>query len=155
MDAGYLRPVLDLERGSSLTTAALTDWVLAFNNEVVALKGASAEPIVYTGFDFATSELDSRVAGLDLWVRDVSGGDPQTGQPQSTGQFTTWAFWQYAVGSAGGISPLDLNVQNTDAAPLSSFVIPEPGAAALIAALAAGGLLSRRRRTSLRRRSRG
>src|SRR4051812_3285000 len=48
MNAGNLRPVLDVERQAvGMTQAALTDWVLAFNDEVVRLKGPAAEPIVY------------------------------------------------------------------------------------------------------------
>ena len=39
MTPGHLRPVIDLERGSALSTSDLTDWVLAFVNEVTALKG--------------------------------------------------------------------------------------------------------------------
>src|SRR5687768_13295913 len=39
MDAGHLRPVIDLERGNALSTALLTDWVLAFIDEVMLLKG--------------------------------------------------------------------------------------------------------------------
>src|SRR6478752_5854299 len=49
----FVRPVIDLERGSGLTTSDLTDWVLAFVNEVGALKGAGAEPIVYTVGSYA------------------------------------------------------------------------------------------------------
>ena len=40
MTAGHLRPVIDLERGNALTTSDLTDWVLAFVNEVVVPKGS-------------------------------------------------------------------------------------------------------------------
>src|SRR5438094_482677 len=32
MTNGHLRPVLDLERGNTLSTSDLTDWVLAFEN---------------------------------------------------------------------------------------------------------------------------
>jgi len=59
-------PVIDLERGNGLATSALTDWVLAFVNEVVTLLGPGAEPIVYTTSSYAVGELDSRVANLDL-----------------------------------------------------------------------------------------
>src|SRR5437867_3870416 len=34
MDPGHLRPVIDVERGNTLSTSDLTDWVLAFENEV-------------------------------------------------------------------------------------------------------------------------
>jgi lysozyme len=134
MTPGHLRPVIDLERGNGLSTSDLTDWVLAFVNEVVAHQGSSAEPIVYTTSSFALGELDSRVANLDLWIR-ANFGDPQTGQPITTGVFNDWAFWQYNVGPAGGINPIDQNVVHTESAPLSSFVIvPEPASITLVLA---------------------
>jgi GH25 family lysozyme M1 (1,4-beta-N-acetylmuramidase) len=127
MTPGHLRPVIDLERGNALTTSDLTDWVLAFVNEVVTLKGAAAEPIVYTTSSFAIGELDSRVSNLDLWIR-ANFGDPQTGNPSTTGVFSDWAIWQYNVGLAGGVNPIDQNVLHDDVMPLSSFVVaPEPG----------------------------
>jgi lysozyme len=145
MTPGHLRPVIDLERGNGLSTADLTNWVLAFVNEVVALKGASAEPIVYTSSNYALGELDNRVANLDLWIR-ANFGDPQTGQPFTTGVFNNWTIWQYDVGAAGGINPIDEDVIHSELTPLSSLVIvPEPASLtlALIAALLANG---RRRR---------
>ena len=143
MTNGHLRPVIDLERGNALSTSALTDWVLAFVAEVVALKGPGAEPIIYTTSGFAVNELDSRVANLDLWIR-ANFGDPQTGQPSTTGVFSDWAFWQYNVGPAGGINPIDQNVVHSESAPLSSFVIvPEPSMTIL---LATGALACGRRR---------
>lgn len=144
MIPGHLRPVIDLERGNTLSTAALTDWVLAFVNEVVALKGVAAEPVIYTSGNFAINELDSRVANLDLWIR-ANFGDPQTGQPSTTGVFNDWAIWQYNVAAAGGINPIDQNVVHSETTPLSSLVIvPEPGAITLL--LVAGALISARRR---------
>ena len=150
MEPGHLRPVLDLEvKHVDQTSATLTDWTLAFVDEVVRLKGPGAEPIIYLSTSFA-SFLDPRVANLDAWIRSINGQDPLTGQPSSTGRFSTWAFWQYQVGSAGGLSPLDLNVQNSDVQPLSAFVIPEPGAATLTAMVVVS-VLSRRRRCCRRR----
>jgi GH25 family lysozyme M1 (1,4-beta-N-acetylmuramidase) len=147
-----LRPVLDIEGSSSLLTAsALTDWVIAFSNEIVAMRGSSAAPIIYTTSFFTNSKFDSRIANYDLWIAvQSSANDPQTGEPSAfLGQFANWSFWQYAVGTAGGISPIDLNVVHSEYKPLSSFVIPspasassvvpEPPAAILLLMLAAGG----------------
>jgi fibronectin-binding autotransporter adhesin len=125
---GHLRPVLDIEGSSSqLTASALTDWVIAFSNEVVAMRGSSAEPIIYTTSFFTNNRFDSRIANYDLWIADQSNlNDPQTGNPSTSdlGQFSNWSFWQYAVGTAGGISPIDLDVVHGEYKPLSSFVIP-------------------------------
>jgi GH25 family lysozyme M1 (1,4-beta-N-acetylmuramidase) len=68
----------------------LTDWVIAFIDQVVALKGPAAEPIIYTTSTY-TAQLDARVADYDLWIRS-NFGDPQTGtaSPSSTRtSFTT------------------------------------------------------------------
>jgi lysozyme len=130
MTPGHLRPVIDLERGDALTTTALTDWVLAFIDTVVARLGASAEPIVYTTSTYAVRELDNRVANLDLWIR-ASFGDPQTGQPTTIGVFNDWTIWQYNVASAGGVNPIDQNVIHSESTPMSSLVIvPEPSSIA-------------------------
>ena len=128
-----LRPVLDLERGANLTTTELTDWVIAFSDEIIARRGPGAAPILYCSQTFANNELDSRLAGYDLWLRTVgSGADPAVDDPpaqgsftNATGVFTNWSFWQYsATGSSGGITPLDLNVCHSEFKPLSSFIIP-------------------------------
>jgi GH25 family lysozyme M1 (1,4-beta-N-acetylmuramidase) len=155
MTPGHLRPVIDVERiGATQTAADLSNWVNAFVNEVVALKGAEAEPIVYTTSGFATSNFNSSVSSLDLWIR-ANFGDPQTGQPSTTGVFSNWAFWQYNVGPAGGIGTIDQNVVHTEFAPLSSYVItPEPASAGTLAVAAAAIALTRRhRRGRARRRS--
>jgi lysozyme len=145
MTAGHLRPVIDLERGNGLSTSDLTDWVLTFVNEVVALKGPAAEPIVYTTSSFAVGELDSRVANLDLWIR-ANFGDPQTGQPSTTGVFNDWTIWQYNVGPAGGINPIDQNVIHSESTPLSSLVIvPEPASITLTLAGLTLAFICRRR----------
>jgi lysozyme len=126
---GHLRPVLDLERGNGLGATALTDWVVAFVNEVVALRGAGAEPIIYTSSTYAGSFLDSRVSSYDLWLLfQSSPADPNTAEPPAgaTGNFGNWAFWQYTVASAGGISPIDLDVAHSEIQPVAAFLIPEP-----------------------------
>jgi len=151
MNPGNLRPVIDLERaGATQTPADLTDWVLAFVDEVTLLKGVGAEPIVYCDTFFASSKLDSRVAGLDLWIRSVNGQNPQTGQPSTTGQFSDWAFWQYAVGPAGGIGSIDQNAQHSESQPLSAFVVgvPEPTAASASLLMTIVATARRRRRKS-------
>ncbi|HEX5223254.1 MAG TPA: GH25 family lysozyme [Verrucomicrobiae bacterium] len=129
---GRLRPVIDLEgSAATLSTAALTDWVIAFSNEIIARRGPGAAPIIYCNQTFANNELDNRVAGYDLWLRTVgSGADPAVDDPpgagfaDATGVFDNWSFWQYsASGSSGGISPLDLDVCHEEYKPLASFLI--------------------------------
>ena len=133
ISAGHLRPVLDLETGTGLGSTGLTDWVIAFCNEVTAKDGAAAQPIIYTGF---TSFLDTRMSTFDLWLLDQSNpSDPNTANPPAAaiGNFSNWSFWQYSgSGSAGGISPIDLDVDNSSYKPLSSFVIPEPATGAMM-----------------------
>ena len=132
---GRLRPVLDLEGSSAnLTTAALTDWVIAFNSRIVEQRGNGAGIIVYANRSFAKNELDSRLANYDLWLAyptdvDVMVTDPPptASYPKPTGVFNNWSFWQYSwTGSSGGISPLDLDVCHSDYKPLESFIIPAP-----------------------------
>ena len=128
---GYLRPVLDLEfAAANLSTPALTDWVIAFCDEIIAQRGPSAAPIIYCDQNFTHIELDSRMASYDLWLRTIIAGTP-TNQPppggsftNATGVFTNWSFWQYsASGSSGGISPLDLNVCQTEYRPVDEYLI--------------------------------
>ena len=130
---GRLRPVLDLEFGSGLTTSDLTDWVIAFSNEITNNRGAAAAPIIYTTESFAQNELDSRLANFDLWLAAYSGGsDPQADDPppfglstNALGVFNNWSFWQYTdTGSSGGVSPLDLDVCHSEYKPLSAYLIP-------------------------------
>jgi GH25 family lysozyme M1 (1,4-beta-N-acetylmuramidase) len=129
--AGYLRPVLDIETGyGTLTASQMTDWVLAFSQEIVNNRGAAAEPIVYCTQFYANEEFDSRLASNTLWVEATGGdptytGPPTNGFPSATGAFTNWAFWQYNLsGTAGGISPIDLDVCHDEFMPLSSYLIP-------------------------------
>lgn len=132
---GRLRPVLDLEGSSAtLSKTALTDWVIAFCDRIVEQRGRSAMPIIYSNRSFANSELDSRMAGYDLWLAyytnvdvQLSAPPPTTSYPNPTGVFTNWCFWQYSsTGSSGGISPIDLDVCHSEYKSLASFLIPYP-----------------------------
>lgn len=152
---GHLRPVLDLE-GSSLTlsTAALTDWVLAFVGRVVEVKGTAAEPIIYATRSTAAYELDTRVASLDLWLAywnsgvdpNVSDPPPTASWPYPTGNFNNWVLWQFSsTASMAGISPLDMDVIHSEYKPLSALMIPEPACLGLAAVALALGVRRRGR----------
>jgi GH25 family lysozyme M1 (1,4-beta-N-acetylmuramidase) len=129
---GMLRPVLDIETGAGVLSATqMTDWVLAFSQEVVSSRGAGAAPIIYCLQSYANTNFDSRLAGNALWINAAGGGNPAFSNPpangflSATGVFTNWAFWQYNIsGAAGGISPIDLDVCHDDFQPLSSYLIP-------------------------------
>ncbi len=140
---GYLRPVIDLEfTAATLTTTGLSDWVVAFANEIIAKRGPGAAPIVYCDQTFAHDELDSRMSAYDLWLRTITGADPTNTEPvpagsytNATGNFSNYAFWQYSgSGTAGGISPIDLDVCHNEFRPLDAYLItaiPSPVAPAI------------------------
>jgi GH25 family lysozyme M1 (1,4-beta-N-acetylmuramidase) len=134
---GRLRPVLDVQGScSTLSTTDLTAWVIAFCDEVVALRGPNARPIIYTQQRFTNYELDNRLADYDLWLQTVgTTADPATDDPPPAGYatalgvFKNWSFWQYNYnGTAGGITPMDLDVCHDDYKPIESYIIPAPGA---------------------------
>jgi len=124
MTAGYLRPVLDLEDGSSLGATALSNWANAFINEVVRLTGV--EPIIYTNTNYATYYLNSTVANRTLWIAQYfTNPNPQTQNP-SIGVFNNWVFWQYSDdGQVPGLSgnDTDVNVHNGTTLSLPDYVI--------------------------------
>src|SRR5262249_18320475 len=119
-----------------LSTTALTDWAIAFSNEIIARRGPGAAPIIYCNQIFANFEFDSRLANYDLWLRTVgSGADPAFDDPPpqsvnfALGVFNEWSFWQHTdTGNSGGISPPDLDVCHDEYKPLSSYLIPFPPA---------------------------
>ena len=138
---GRLRPVIDVQGScSTLSTTDLTAWVIAFCNEVVALRGPNARPIIYAQQRFTNYELDSRLADYDLWLQIVgttanpaTDDPPPAGYPTALGVFKNWSFWQYNYnGTAGGITPMDLDVCHDDFKPLESFLIPVPGTLPLV-----------------------
>jgi hypothetical protein len=118
---GRLRPALDMEEFAT----NLSGWALAFMQEVVNNRGAGAEPIIYCTSGYAGGVFDSRVANKTLW--ELYGTlDPGTISTVPTGVFSNWAFLQYNTGTAGGISPVDLDACHDDFAPLSTYLIPAP-----------------------------
>ena len=123
ISAGYLRPVLDLERGDTLGRTALSQWANTWMNAVQQQTGV--EPILYCNPNYATNYLDSTLANRNVWIAHyLTNPDPQNGSP-STGIFPTWNFWQYtANGTLPGLSgSKDLDVFNGTAADLQAFVI--------------------------------
>ncbi len=121
---GYLRPVLDLEDGSSLSTAALSDWANAWLNAVEQQTGV--EPFIYTNTNYATYELNSTVASRDLWIAQYwYTPDPQNGQPD-IGVFNGWVFWQWTANCTipGIPGSADCDVFNGTLTELEDYVIP-------------------------------
>ena len=119
MTNGYLRPVLDLETGTSLGWSALSDWANRFMQRVQQLTGV--EPILYTGSYYANN-LQSYLTSYDLWIAHWT-YDPN--QSPNTGKWSTWLFWQYSdKGTVSGISGyVDLDVFNGDLATLESQAV--------------------------------
>ena len=89
---GRLRPVLDIE----VTITNLTDWVLAFIQEVENNRGVGAAPIIYC---LSGGIFDSRVSTNTLWIASPTANDPVTYNSVPTGSFANWGFWQYGLGS--------------------------------------------------------
>jgi GH25 family lysozyme M1 (1,4-beta-N-acetylmuramidase) len=128
MTTGYLRPVVDVEDGSTLGRTALSKWVRDFIGEVKRLTGVDC--MIYCNSNFAINYLDSTVTTQRLWIANwttTTYGDPVngTGSPPLGAWNTagkTWDFWQY---SSSGVVPgipsgVDLDVFNGDLATLQS-----------------------------------
>ena len=142
---GHLRPALDVEGSAlNLTPTALSAWVVAFCNEIVAHRGVGATPIIYTS---SLGSFTSAVSPYDVWIA-TGGSNPQTGNPPSS-PFADWAVWQYNIGSAGGISPIDLDVLHNESNTLAQLTIPapEPASAAILLTVGAMTIAKNRRRS--------
>ena len=59
LSRGYLRPVLDLEKGSSLGKTALSNWVKTWMDTVKTDTGI--EPIIYVSSNYANNYLDNSI----------------------------------------------------------------------------------------------
>ena len=132
---GRLRPVLDVEQNNvTLTKTNLTDWLIAFSNEIIAQRGAGAAPIIYMGRSSATSEVDARLANYAFWLAyptnvdaSTSAPPPTASYPNPTGIFNNWSFWQYSwTGASAGLSNLDFNVCHSEYKTLASYLMPTP-----------------------------
>ena len=106
---GYLKPVLDLEKGCNLGSEKLTEWVLRWAKTIFVETGV--EPIIYVNSYYATNCLENPVTKYDLWIAHWT-YDPAL-QP-NTGIWSKWKFWQYSDnGTVPGINgKVDLDLYN-------------------------------------------
>jgi GH25 family lysozyme M1 (1,4-beta-N-acetylmuramidase) len=117
---GYLRPVLDLERGAELGKQALSSWVHEWMNTVEDETGV--QPIIYVNSYYANNFLETSVRRYNLWIAHWT-YDPSI--PPDTGIWDTWDFWQYSnQGIVPGVNGfVDLDLFNGDIEKLKTFVI--------------------------------
>jgi hypothetical protein len=67
-------------------------WANAFLDRFEALSGM--EPQIYFNTNYATSSMDSALAGRDVWIANWSQpANNQTGDP-ATGVLAAWSLWQ-------------------------------------------------------------
>ena len=123
LESGYLRPVLDLEVGSSLGRAALSAWVLDWYWTVKNRTGV--EPLIYTNLNYVNNYFTNDVTEFDLWIAYWNCDPSPTFNIPPTGRWGDWALWQYCVGDAGtvpGISTrIDMNIFNGEKAGLGEY----------------------------------
>jgi lysozyme len=132
----FIRPVLDLESGSSLGSTVLSNWTNAFMNQVKARTGL--DPIIYCNSNYANNYLNSTVNKWDLWIANWT-YNPY-GTMTNTGAWSNWKFWQYSDSmTIPGISSssVDGDAFQGTLADLARYAVPEP---ATLALLAMGGL---------------
>jgi GH25 family lysozyme M1 (1,4-beta-N-acetylmuramidase) len=119
LKSGYLRPVLDLEVGTSMGKAALSAWVIEWMETVKNRTGIS--PLIYTNPNYIHYYLTEDVKEYDLWVAHWTCEPEPSYYYPNTGMWRDWAFWQYyGPGGCGlnygyvpGITTsIDLNIFN-------------------------------------------
>ncbi len=122
LKSGYLRPVLDLEKGASLGKERLTNWVHVWMDTLKQQSGI--EPILYTYSSF-THNLNSSATRYDFWLAHYTGNPDIAPNP---GLWDDWDFWQYTdEGSIPGVQDptIDLDIFNGGLTRLQEeFVIP-------------------------------
>jgi len=118
---GYLRPVLDIEKGAKKPEDDLSKWISEWMETVKRETGV--EPLVYTSASYAAAnKLDASLARYNLWVAHWT---YDTGRSPATGFWDGWDFWQYSnKGEVPGISgDVDLDLFIGSEEELSNYVI--------------------------------
>jgi lysozyme len=92
---GFLRPALDLERGNTLSTSVLSNWVHDFMNAFSALSGGIV-PTIYMNSNYASSEVNSSVNIYDLWLANWPGNPDFNNPPSNDGVWNGYDLWQYS-----------------------------------------------------------
>ena len=148
LGAGFMRPALDLERGSELSTTVLSDWVHDFMNAFSSLSGGVV-PVIYMNTNYATNEVNSSVNIYDLWLANWTNNPNNPPAAPGIWSGVGYDLWQYSSSiSVDGISGLaDGNVFLGDLSEFTAkYVIPEPSTLLL---LFAGSAACLRRRFGL------
>ena len=119
LKSGYLRPVLDLEVGSSLGKTVLSNWAIEWMETVKNRTGIS--PLIYVNPSYIHYYLTEAVTEYDLWVAHWTCEPEPSYYYPNTGMWRDWAFWQYyGPGGCGGNygyvpgidAHIDLNIFN-------------------------------------------
>ena len=122
LQSGFLRPVLDLESGTSLGKERLSNWVHVWMDALKEQSGV--EPILYTYSSF-THNFNASVTRYDFWLAHYTRDPEATPNP---GLWDDWDFWQYTdEGSVPGVQDptIDLDIFNGGLTRLQEeFVIP-------------------------------
>jgi hypothetical protein len=120
---GFLRPVLDLEDGSTIGKTALSQWVNDWCAAVQSGAGRGPDHLLQHELTRRTISTSS-ISGHALWIANwsTSYGDPNTTGSPPVGAWGAgnWDFWQYSdSGTVSGITgACDLDVFNGDLATL-------------------------------------
>ncbi len=117
---GYLRPVLDIEKGEEIGQEALSNWIHTWMEIVKDETGV--EPILYVDSNFANNYLDSSINRYDLWIAHWR-YNPELSP--NIGIWNDWQFWQYSEqGIVPGITGnVDLDVFNGTELELNQYLI--------------------------------
>ena len=104
---GYLRPMLDVEYFSgmtSITVSQRTQWIHDFMNAFSTLSEGIV-PIIYMGTSWATSEVNSSVNVYDLWLANWTHDPNNPPSGNADGVWNGYDLWQYTNSeSVSGIS---------------------------------------------------
>ena len=117
-DYRLLPPVIDIETSSGYSKSTLTDWLLAFAEEVEAKLGV--KPMFYMNEDYVKNRVDSsRLSSYKLWEAKYSSTAP------TTGSWSRYTYWQYSSsGSQSGINGnVDKNIFNGTLTELSAQLV--------------------------------